>query len=153
MQLSDVYVGLGEEAFGRLIRGISISRLKTYQLYDGLKARAHMAKMNTESLRKATPKFWERLNERDEEFAKDMAQAVLVSHLDMIVAVLDFAGIPNENGFFAKDMDPKPYLTEGWEKRVYERFRESYPEPLLLFYINHLAWELMNAAAPFRPGQ
>ena len=39
----------------------------------------------------------------------------------MITAVLDFLSVPHENGFFAKDMDPKPYFTEGWEDRVYER--------------------------------
>ena len=49
----------------------------------------------------------------DEEFGRDLAQAVLVSHLDLIGAVLDFLGVPHENGFFAKDMDPKPYFTEG----------------------------------------
>ena len=114
MLISDVYLSLGEEAVAELVRGISIGKLKTYQLYEGFKVRAHLHKVNTEALRKATPRFWTRLAARDEDFAKDLAQAVLVSHLDMITAVLDFLGISHENGFFAKDMDPKPYLSEGW---------------------------------------
>ena len=150
MQISDVYRSAGPEGFATLVRGISIGKLKTYQIYEGLKVRTHLHKLNTESLRKAAPKFWERV-QTDEDFAKDLAQAVLVSHLEMIVALLDFLGVPHENGFFAKDMDPKPYFTEGWESRVYEKFRESYPEPLLLFYMNHLRWELLSAPEVYRP--
>lgn len=151
MQLSEVYLKLGEGGFEKLIRGISIGKLRTYQVYEGFKVRAHLAKLNTESLRKAVPRFWARLSERDEEFAKDLGQCILVSHLDMITAVLDYLGIPNENGFFAKDVDAKPFLTEGWEGRVFEKFRGTWPEPLLLFYINHLAWEVMESSEPFAP--
>src|ERR1700736_252802 len=131
MDISDVYLGMGQDAFAQLIRGISIGKLKTYQIYEGFKVRMHLQKVNTESLRKAVPKFWDRIMSGDEDFAKDMAQAVLVSHLDMITAVLDFLGVPHENGFFAKDMDPKPYFTEGWEGRIFEKFRGTYGEPLL----------------------
>ena len=137
---------MGLEAFGFLIRSISIGKLKTYQIYEGFKVRAHLPKVNTELLRKAAPRFWARIAEPDLDFAKDLAQAILVSHLDMIGAILDFLGVPHENGFFAKDMDPKPYFTEGWEQRVFEKFRDVYPEPLLIFYINHLRWELLGAA-------
>jgi hypothetical protein len=151
MQLSDVYLKLGESGFGQLLHGISIGKLKTYQIYEGFKVRAHLAKLNTESLRKATPRFWSRLSEKDEEFAKDLGQAILVSHLDLITAVLDFLGIPNDGGFFAKDIEAKTHLTEGWQGRVFERFRGAYPEPLLLFYINHLAWELIETSDPFAP--
>lgn len=150
MQISEVYKGLGQGAFGQLIRGISIGKLRTYQIYEGFKVRAHLHKVNTEALRKSVPKFWERI-ESDEEFGRDLAQAVLVSHLDMISAVLDFLGVPHENGFFAKDMDSKPYFTDGWEDRVFEKFRTSFPEPLLLFYINHLRWELLGATEVYRP--
>jgi hypothetical protein len=151
MQISDVYRGLGEESFGQLIRGISIGKLRTYQIYEGFKVRAHLHKVNTEALRKSTPKFWERIQSGDEDFGKDLAQCVLVSHLDMIAAVLDFLGVPHENGFFAKDMDPKPYFTEGWEARVFEHFQGLYPEAILTFYINHLRWELLSAADVYRP--
>lgn len=151
MQISDVYLGLGQDAFGQLIRGISIGKLKTYQIYEGFKVRAHLQKVNTESLRKAIPTLWERIGGGDEEFAKDLAQAVLVSHLDMITAVLDFLTIPHENGFFAKDMDAKPYFPEGWEGRVYENFRGTWPDALLFFYMNHLRWELLGAEEVYRP--
>ena len=151
MQLSEVFLKLGEQNFAGLVRGISIGKLRTYQLYDGFKASARLPKVNTELLRKAAPRFWTRLAEGDENFAKDLAQVVLVSHLDMITDVLDFAGVPHEQGFFAKDLDAKKHLTEGWEQRVYEQFRGKYPEPLLIFYINHLAWELLKSEQPFLP--
>src|SRR5271165_4389380 len=151
MQITDVYLGLGQEAFGQLIRSISIGKLKTYQIYEGFKVRTHLPKVNTEMLRKAVPRFWARVAEPDIDFAKDLAQAILVSHLEMITAVLDFLAVPHENGFFAKDMDPKPYFTEGWEDRVYQNFREHFPDPVLVFYVNHLRWELLGAAELYRP--
>jgi hypothetical protein len=150
MLLSEVYGDLGPSAFEQLVRGISIGKLKTYQVYENFKIRARLAKLNTESLRRAIPHFWERISSGDEEFAKELAQVALVSHLDMITAVLDFAGAPHENGFFAKGMDPKPYFSEGWEDRVYEKFRSQFPEALLVFYINHLRWELLGAERPYR---
>ena len=150
MHIADVYRGIGGDGFAQLVRGISIGKLKSYQIYEGFKVRAHLHKLNTETLRKATPKLWERILQ-EEDFAKDIAQAVLVSHLDMITAILDSLGVPHENGFFAKEMDPKPYFTEGWEGRVYEKFHESYPEPLLLFYVNHLRWEMLDAAEYYQP--
>jgi hypothetical protein len=151
MHISDVYAGLGPEAFGQLIRTISIGKLRTFQIYEGFKVRAHLHKLNTETLRKAAPRFWDRIVGGDEDFSKDLAQAVLVSHLDMVGAVLDFLGVPHESGFFQKDIDPAPYFTEGWEDRVYAQFRGAFPEVLLVFYINHLRWELLNAAEPYRP--
>jgi hypothetical protein len=151
MQISDVYLALGPDAFGQLIRGISIGKLRTYQIYEGFKVRAHLHKLNTETLRKSTPKFLDRISGGDQEFAKDLAQTILVSHLDMITAILDFLGVPHENGFFAKDMDAKAYFTDGWEDRVFEKFRGGYPEPLLVFYVNHLRWELLGATEVYRP--
>lgn len=151
MQLSEIYAALGEDQFAQLVRGISIGKLKTYQIYEGFKVRAHLPKVNTEFLRKATPRFWARISERDEEFAKELAQALLVSHLDLIASVLDYLGVPHENGFFAKEMDPKPYFTEGWEDRVYENFKSKFPDALLVFYINHLRWELLGVEQIYRP--
>ena len=151
MDISDVYLGLGQDAFAHLIRGISIGKLKTYQIYEGFKVRTHLQKVNTETLRKAVPRLWQRIADRDEEFARDMAQAVLVSHLEMIGAVLDFLGVPHEGGFFAKDLDAKKYFSEGWEARVYDQFHSTHPEAILLFYINHLRWELLEASDVYRP--
>jgi len=142
MPLTDVFLMLGEAQFGQLIRGVSIGKLKTYQLFDRIKARTHLAKLNAESLQKSAPRLWTRLSEKDEDLAQDLSQSVLVCHLDMIVAVLNFLGIPHEDGFFAKDIDPKPYLTDGWQERVHEKFKDVYPDSLLRFYTAHLAWEL-----------
>ena len=142
MPLTNVFLTLGEDGFCSLIRGVSMGKLKTYQLYDRIKTRTHLAKLNSENLQKAAPRLWTRMSEKDEECAQDLSQAVLVCHLDMIVDVLNFLGIPHEDGFFAKDIDPKPYLTEGWQERVHEKFKGVYPDSLLQFYRAHLAWEL-----------
>jgi len=151
MQLSEAFLALDEEAFARLVRSISIGKLRTYQLYEGLKTRARLPKINTENLRKAAPRLWARLAAGEEDLAKELGQAVLVSQLDMLQAVLDFLGIPNQNGFFEKNLDAAPYLTDGWQQRVWEKFRGQYPEPALLLYVNHLAWELAKQAEVFRP--
>jgi hypothetical protein len=151
MQLCDVFLELGEDRFSQLIRTISMGKLKTYQLYERFKTRSHLVKLNVETLRKAAPRLWTRLSDHNDDYATDLAQAVLVSHLDMIVDVLNFIGIPHEDGFFAKDLDAKPLLTDGWETRVFAQFQDKYPEALLLFYINHLAWELMGSEKFFAP--
>lgn len=151
MQLSEVFLHAQEDAFKQLLRSISMGKLKTYQLFERLKTRLHLHKLNTETLRKAAPRLRERLAEHDEELATDLSQAILVSHLDMIVAVLNFLGIPHDDGFFAKDVDATPYLTAGWQERVFEQFRNDYSLPLLTFYINHLTLELAQTQALFAP--
>ena len=151
MLLSEVFRNLGEDRFAKLLRSISMGKLKTYQLYERLKIRTHIGKLNTENLRKAEPRLWERLLTNDDEYATDISQAVLVSHLDFIVAVLNFIGIPHEEGFFVKDLDAKKFLTEGWQERVYMHFKETFPEPLVLFYINHLVFELDKDGAFYQP--
>ena len=151
MQLSDIFLGMGQPSFAELLHAISIGKLKTYQLFDRIKTRLHLAKLNSENIRKAEPRLWARMGERDDDFATDLAQAILVSHLDMIKAVLDELGIPNEDGFFAKDIDGSKYLTEGWQQKVYDKFKATYPPPVLIFYINHLDWEVAKAAQVFQP--
>jgi hypothetical protein len=151
MQISDIFVGLGEPAVAELLRTISLGKLKTYQLFDRLKARLHVNKLNSEMLRRVAPRVWERLNEHDEEFATELAQAILVSHLEMIQAVLNFLEIPHQEGFFAKDIDGTKYMTEGWQQRVLDRFRGTFPDALLLFYINHLGLELLKQEQVFAP--
>ena len=69
----------------------------------------------------------------------------------MIADVLDLLGIPNDGGFFDKDLKPEEYLTEGWQGRVYEEFRGKYNADVLLFYINHLDWELNKTEQVFKP--
>jgi hypothetical protein len=151
MQMCGVFRALGPEVFHQLIRGISIGKLKTYQVYERFKVRAHLVKLNAESLRKAEPKFWSRIEGEDEEFATDLSQVFLLSHLEMIVDVLNYVGIPNEQGFFDKDLKPEQYLTEGWQQRVFEQFKDKYNREILLFYINHLDWELNKTDQVFVP--
>jgi len=49
MALTDVFLTLGEDGFGQIIRGVSMGKLKTYQLYDRIKTRTHLPKLNAES--------------------------------------------------------------------------------------------------------
>jgi hypothetical protein len=151
MTISDVFLQLGEERLRQLVRGVSIGKLRTYQLYERFKVRTHLAKLNTENLRDAVPRFWKRLHSQDEEFATDLSQAILIAHMDMIVAVLNFLEVPNTDGFFEKNIDASKHLTEGWQARTFERFRADYPETLLLFYINHLGCELGSEPLVFLP--
>lgn len=151
MQMCGVFRALGPDVFGQLVRGISIGKLRTYQVYERFKLRARLVKLNSEGLRKAAPKFWARIEAGEEEFATDLSQVFLLSHLDMIVDVLNFLNIPNEQGFFDKDLKPDQYLTEGWQGRVFENFSSKYPREVLLFYINHLDWELTKTDQVFLP--
>jgi len=111
----------------------------------------YLNKLNSEMLRKAAPRIWTRIGERDDDFASEVSQAILISHLDMIRAVLDYQGIPHEDGFFAKDADVSGHLKEGWQQQVWEKFHAVYPAPALLFYINHLGWEIVKADQVFQP--
>jgi hypothetical protein len=151
MRLSDIFLTLGEPVFHQLVRSVSIGKLKTFQLYERVKLRFHLNKLNSENLRKSAPRLWARVAEHDEEFAADLAQTILVSHLEMIRNVLDFIGIPHEDGFFAKDLDVSEKLTDGWQQRVFEEFRSKFPEAVLIFYINHLDWELTRTGMVFNP--
>lgn len=144
-------MGLGPDVFGDLVRHVSIGKMRTYQVYDRFKARAHLTKLNAEALRKARPALWARIEAGEEDFATDLSQVFLISHLDMIVDVLNFLNIPHQDGFFDKDLQPEQYLTEGWQERVFNQFSAKYPRSVLLFYINHLDWELTKAEKLFVP--
>jgi len=151
MQLCDVFLALDEGVFLDLLKRISIGRLRTYQLFEHIKVRTRLTKLNSESLRKAGPKLWERLRGGDEDLAADLSQAILVSHLEMIIAALDFLGIPHQDGFFGKDEDLSAHLTEGWQQRAYDALKPRYPASVLHFYLNHLGVETRTAAALFTP--
>jgi len=153
MELPRIFQALGENHFQELVRSISLGKLRTYKLFDRLKTRAHLHKLNQESLRKSAPRFWVRLGEGDRELAADLSQAILVGALDMIVEVLDFLGVPNNGGFFEKDASVKQYLTGDWQQRAYEQFRGRHSEALLLFYLNHLAHEVDENAGIFLPAE
>ena len=152
MDLVDVYLALGEEKLQDLLKSVSISRLRTYQMFDQVKTRMRLTKLNSEHLRKAAPRLFERLSARDNDLASDLAQAILVSHLDMIVETLNLLGIPHQDGFFAKDANTSQYLTEGWQQKAYEGLKGKYPPTVLVFYINHLAAETGGASEIFKPG-
>ena len=150
MNLHEVYAGLGEERFRELTSSISMGSLRTYKLFETVKIRARLSKLNRAKLRQVTPKLFARLVEGDEDLAKDLAQAILVSHLDFVVAALDFLGISHDgNGFFDKDDEAEAKLDDGWQKRTLENFQESHSEALVLFYINHLDLELGSPEAVF----
>ncbi|MBE7544312.1 MAG: hypothetical protein M9913_11445 [Bryobacteraceae bacterium] len=153
MQLSDVFLALGESTFLDLLKRVSISRLRTYQMYEQIKVRLRLTKMNGEALRKAAPRLWERLGAGDAELASDLSQAILVSHLEMIIAALDFLGVPHQDGFFGKDEDLSGHLTEGWQQRAFDALKEKYPASVLQFYLNHLGVETGSAATLFTPAQ
>src|SRR5690349_1423119 len=99
MQMCGVFMALGPEIFEDLLRHVSMGKLKTYQIYDRFKVRAHLPKLNSESLRKAQPRLWARVEAGEEDFATDLSQVFLISHLNMIVEVLDFLKIPHQDGF------------------------------------------------------
>ena len=151
MQLCDIFLRLGEDHFGQLVRSISLGRLKTYQIFERVKTRLYLNKLNSETLRKATPRIFARIGEHDDDFATDVSQAILVSHLDMIVAILDHLGVPHDSGFFAKDAEVEQHLTEGWQQQVWDKFHDKFNAAALLFYINHLAWEISKAEDIFQP--
>ena len=152
MQLTDIFCRMGSDSFGQLIRSISLGRLRTYQLFDSFKTRLHLHKLNAETLRNATPRMWARLQEENsEDLVAELAQAILISHMDMIKTVLDDLGVPHEDGFFAKDSDLSGHLSDGWQQRVWEKFHAQYPPSTLLFYINHLALEVAKAEEVFEP--
>jgi len=151
MQMCGVFTALGPDIFHKLVRGISIGKLRTYQVYERFKARARLFKLNSEAFRKAEPKFWARIEAGEEDFATDLSQVFLLSHLDMIVDVLNFLKIPNDQGFFDKDIKPEEYLTEDWQSRVFNEFSGKHSRELLLFYINHLDWELTKTDQVFMP--
>lgn len=151
VKLCDAFLAQGEQGFQDLLRRISMGRLRTYQLYETVKVRTHLHKLNSETLRKAAPRLWARLQEGDDSLAADLAQAVLVCHLDMIIATLDFLGVPHEGGFFPKDADVSSHLTDGWQQRAWDALKDRFPPNVLAFYLNHLGIETGNAEAVFQP--
>ena len=152
MQLSDVFLRLGQENFQQLIRSISLGRLRTFQMFEPFKLRLRLHKLNSETLRNAAPRLWTRLEqEPSPELATDLSQAILISHMDVVKAVLDELGVPHDDGFFAKDADVASHLTEGWQQRAWDKFHSAFPPAVLLFYINHLALEAAKAEDVFAP--
>jgi hypothetical protein len=151
MVLSQIFLALGEATFSELLKTVSMGKLRTYQLFERVKVRSHLGKLNAESLRKAAPRLWTRLGAGEEELAQDLAQAILVSNLGLVKEALDVLGIPNEDGFFAKDINASSYLSAGWQQRVYDALKDKHRPGAIVFYVNHLAWELDKNAEMFTP--
>ena len=151
MPLSDIFIGLGQGNLDQQLRTISPGKLKTYKMYDRMRIRLHVGKLNQEVLRSIGPKVFARLQGKEEDLAIELSQAILVSHLDMIVAVLDHLGIPHQEGFFDKDTDVKSHLSDGWQARCYEQFQDKQPKAVLAFYLNHLAHEVAPGEPIFVP--
>ena len=151
MQLSEIFVRLGVDTFADMLKHVSIGKLKTYKLYERLKTRCHLQKLNTESLRKAAPRLLDRIGGGDQELGSEIAQCILICHLGMIIEVLNFLEIPHEDGFFAKDIEIGPYLKDGWQQRVYDEFQTKQPRSVVLLYINHLDWEMAKSETVFNP--
>ena len=150
VDLSEVFLSLGRPALEDLVRRISLGSLRTYQIFDSFKFRLRLNKLNAEHLRKSAPRLWERLEQKDEELARELAHAVLVSQIGFVVEVLDFLGISHDGGgFLTKETPLQEQLADGWQQRVLETFRDRYPEPLVRLYINHLAWEADKQAPVF----
>jgi hypothetical protein len=149
MQLSEIFVRLGGDTFADMLKHVSMGKLKTYKLFERLMIRCHLQKLNTETLRKAAPRLLDRIGGGDEELGSEIAQCILICHLDFIIEVLNFLEIPHEEGFFAKDIDVPAYLKEGWQQRVYDEFTPKRPRSVVLLYINHLDWEMAKAETVF----
>jgi hypothetical protein len=132
MKLHELFVALGEESFRGQLRGISLGTLKTYKFYDRLKMRLHLAKLNTESLRAVAPRAFARLKEGEEELALEISQCILISNMKLIVEVLDFLGVPHQEGFFAEGTKPADYLTGDWQQRAFTEFQDKHPREVLV---------------------
>ena len=151
MLLSEIYVQLGEDRLRELLRHVSLGKLKTFQMFDRLKTRCHLTKLNQEHLRNASPKLIARMKEGDDVLATELAQCVLVSHMDLIIAVLDKQGVQHQEGFFDKDADVASKLTGDWQQACYDAFAEKFPKSVLVFYLNHLGVEVNPDATLFLP--
>lgn len=151
MKLSELFVALGEESFRGQLRGISLGTLKTYKFYERLKTRLRVAKLNTETLRTIGTRAFERLKDGDEDLALELSQCILISNMTMIMEVLDFLGVPHNEGFFAEGVKPEDHLSEGWQQRAYDHFQTKYAQPVLLLYLNYLAHEINPDTAVFQP--
>jgi len=56
-----------------------------------------------------------------------------------------------KRAFFKKTSTSAPYLKDGWQDRVYQAFKDKFPPAILVFYINHLAWEVLKTEAVYKP--
>ena len=151
MLLHDLYGHLGEDNLRELLRHVSLGKLKTFQMFDRLKTRCHLSKLNSETLRNAAPKLLGRMADGDAVLATELAQCILIGHMDLIVAVLNKLGVAHNEGFFDKDSDIAAKLVGNWQQEAYDAEKDKFPKSVLVFYLNHLAIEVNPEAPLFQP--
>ncbi len=150
MDLVGVFASLGQDRSVRLVETVSISALRTFGVYEAIKVRSRLRKLNRQKLQTASPALWRRITEGDSDLARDLAQAVLVSHIALVAEVLDSLGIEHDgNGFYSKDEDHSGKFKPGWPSTVLGHFGERYPRDVVLLYINYLGWETGVLESPF----
>lgn len=150
MDLVGVYSALGQARCANLVGTISIGALRTYGVYEAIKIRSRLRRLNRKKLRASSAKLWKRIADGDEDLARDLSQGVLVSNIPFVVAVLDHLGIEHDgSGFFANEADRVEHLTPGWAGNVFGEFSGRYPDELVLLYINHLGWETKTLDSPY----
>lgn len=150
MDLAEVYEALGQERVAPSIRTISMGALKTFGVYQAVKVRSRLRKLNRSNLRRAAETLWQRVADGDTDLGRDLSQAVLVSNIPLVTSVLDFLEIEHDgNGFYSKDSDHSDQLSEGWAERAFAHCEDRFDQDLVLLYINYLGWETEALKEPF----
>lgn len=150
MDLAEVYQALGQERVAGSVRTVSMGALKTFGVYKAIKVRSRLSKLNRLNLQRAAGRLWQRVADGDTDLGRDLAQAVLVSNIPLISAVLDFLEIEHDgNGLISTDSDHSESLSDGWAERVFAHCKDRFDQDLLLLYINYLGWETEALDEPF----
>lgn len=150
MDLAEVYEALGQERVAPSIRTISMGALKTFGVYQAVKVRSRLRKLNRLNLRRAAETLWQRVADGDTDLGRDLSQAVLVSNIPLVTEVLDFLGIEHDgNGFYSKDDDHADQLSEGWAERAFVHCKDRFDQGLVLLYLNYLGWETETLKEPY----
>ncbi len=150
MELTAVYRAFGSDRTCKLVRSVSLGALRTYGVYEAIKVRSGLRRLNRQKLRDAAPRMWQQIKDGDADLARDLSQAVLVSNVPLVVEVLDLLGIEHDgNGFFAREGDYSGQLFDGWAERAFAHCRDRFDTDLVLLYINHLGWEMKALAEPY----
>ncbi len=145
-----MYEALGRERSCALVKSVAMGAIRRFGVYRAIKVRSRLRTLNRQKLRAIAPRLWGRIQAGDTGLARDLSQAVLVSNIPVMVAVLDLLGIKHDgSGFFDKDGDYRDKFTDGWEARVSEHCKGRFDDDLVLLYINHLGWEAGVLDSPY----
>lgn len=150
MDLAEVYEALGQERVARSIRTVSMGALRTFGVYQAVKVRSRLRKLNRLNLQRAAERLWQRVADGDTDLGRDLSQAVLVSNIPLVTEVLDYLEVGHDgNGFYSKDSDHGDKLSEGWAERTFAHCKDRFDQDLILLYINYLGWEAKALDEPF----